>query len=347
MHRELNNTEQATVDRLLEKSQEVFLLSIELYNRPTIRYHIEGCAFFLCNAWELMLKACIIKKDGIEQIYYPEHKDRTLSLEDCLKKIYTNKYDPLRINMDKIIDLRNTSTHFILDEYEVIYAPLLQACVSNYDEQLRRLHEIEISDKIPENYLILSVRKKDINEEECRARYSQQDLEKMLKTMDGISTTANEINNERFSCTYVVELRSTKKSASDLTFKVSGDSDTPVAMVKTLVHAKEKYPYRPKKVVKEINKRIKKNGITLLQNGIDTTTRAKSKDAFNMYHFGLFTSFYSMKNDNRYSYNAAFKGETPSFIYSQQAVDLIWEKIKEDPKGIIDSLKKKVKKGSA
>lgn len=46
-------------ERLIEKSQEAFLLAIELYNRPTIRYHAEGCCFFLCNAWELMLKAHI------------------------------------------------------------------------------------------------------------------------------------------------------------------------------------------------------------------------------------------------------------------------------------------------
>jgi len=57
----LNEQETSTCSRLLDKSQEAFLLAIELYNRPTIRYHAEGCCFFLCNAWELMLKAHIIK----------------------------------------------------------------------------------------------------------------------------------------------------------------------------------------------------------------------------------------------------------------------------------------------
>ena len=36
--------EKMTYDRLVEKTQEAFLLAVELYNRPTIKYHVEGCA---------------------------------------------------------------------------------------------------------------------------------------------------------------------------------------------------------------------------------------------------------------------------------------------------------------
>lgn len=37
-------------------------MSIEIYNKPSIRYRLEGFSFFICNAWELMLKAYMIKK---------------------------------------------------------------------------------------------------------------------------------------------------------------------------------------------------------------------------------------------------------------------------------------------
>lgn len=67
----LKPEEQRAYERLLEKSQEAFILAIELFNRPTIRYRVEGCAFFLCNAWELMLKAYLIKRDGYKSIFYP------------------------------------------------------------------------------------------------------------------------------------------------------------------------------------------------------------------------------------------------------------------------------------
>ena len=42
-------------EKLIEKSKEAFCLAIELYNKPTIKYRVEGFSHFICNAWELML----------------------------------------------------------------------------------------------------------------------------------------------------------------------------------------------------------------------------------------------------------------------------------------------------
>ncbi|TMR57251.1 DUF3644 domain-containing protein, partial [Streptococcus pseudopneumoniae] len=67
--------------RLVNKSIEAFIMGIEIYNKPTIKYRIEGFSFFICNAWELMLKAYIINNDGKESIYFKDSKDRTISLE--------------------------------------------------------------------------------------------------------------------------------------------------------------------------------------------------------------------------------------------------------------------------
>ena len=47
-------------NQLLDKSKEAFTMAIELYNKPTIHYRVEGFAMFICNAWELMLKAHIL-----------------------------------------------------------------------------------------------------------------------------------------------------------------------------------------------------------------------------------------------------------------------------------------------
>jgi len=42
--------------KLLDKSQIAFLLSLELYNKPTISYRTEAFSIFFTNAWELLLK---------------------------------------------------------------------------------------------------------------------------------------------------------------------------------------------------------------------------------------------------------------------------------------------------
>ena len=73
------NCEQ-TYNRLLDKSSEAFVLAIELYNRPSIKYRVEGFSFFICNAWELMLKAKLIADRGISAVYYRDNTDRTITL---------------------------------------------------------------------------------------------------------------------------------------------------------------------------------------------------------------------------------------------------------------------------
>lgn len=334
----MDERETATYNRLIQKAQEAFLLAIELYNRPTIQYHVEGCSFFLCNAWELMLKAYLIRKEGLESIYYPGNM-RTLSLEDCLKRVFTNSKDPLRRNMEKVIEVRNTSTHFVVAEYEDIYGPILQASVENFDRQARKLLSIEVSDLIPENYLVLSVRKSSVDEDECRARYDPLVLERMLEKREGILTLSDELDNRKFSCSYVTELRSTKKATADHTFRLADEGDTAVAVIKVPVEIKDKYPYRPSGVVSIMCERISKNGLVLKQDGEDTRIRTKSRRPFNLYMFGLFTSFFNMKGDQRYSYDHSLEGESSAYTYSQQAVDLIWGKIKDNPEGIIDRLK--------
>ena len=42
------------INNMLDKSEEAFLMAIEIYNKPTIKYRLEGFAFFICNAWELL-----------------------------------------------------------------------------------------------------------------------------------------------------------------------------------------------------------------------------------------------------------------------------------------------------
>lgn len=116
--------------KLVDKSIEAFIMGLEIYNKPTIKYRIEGFSFFICNAWELMLKAELLNRN--EDIYYSDKSGRALSLEPTIKKIYSDKNTRVRLNLEKIIELRNISTHFITEDYEAKYAPLFQACVLNF-----------------------------------------------------------------------------------------------------------------------------------------------------------------------------------------------------------------------
>ena len=160
-------------ERLLDKSKEAFAMAIELYNKPTIKYRVEGFSLFVCNAWELMLKAYLLKTKGPESIYYKDNKNRTISLENAIKEVFTNNKDPLRINLEKIVELRNTSTHFITEEYEMVYVPLFQACVFNFNEKMMAFHFIDMTSVIPQNFLTLSVSMRALDEAEIIAKYPE------------------------------------------------------------------------------------------------------------------------------------------------------------------------------
>ena len=121
-----SDVENNLYERLLSKSKEAYIMAIEVFNKPTIHYRTEAFAIFICNAWELMLKAYLIKTHGLQSIYYSDNDDRSISLNDSMKLVFQNQKDPVFLNLQRIIQLRNTSVHFFVEEFEVLYQPIFK-----------------------------------------------------------------------------------------------------------------------------------------------------------------------------------------------------------------------------
>ena len=185
-------------EKLIDKSKEAFMMAIEVYNKPSIKYRVEGFSFFICNAWELMLKAYMINSMGNDSIYYKDNHNRTITLENCVKKVFTNDKDPLRKNLEKIIELRNTGPHFITEEYEMVYIPLFQAAVFNFIEKMQAFHNVDMTEIIPQNFLTLTVSYNALNVDEIRAKYPKEIAEKLIGVSDGLKPVIDE-NNDRFA----------------------------------------------------------------------------------------------------------------------------------------------------
>lgn len=325
--------------RLVNKSIEAFILGIEIYNKPTIKYRVEGFSFFICNAWELLLKAHLVKTKGENAIYYPDQPERTLSLERCIREIFTNNKDPLRVNLEKIIQLRNTSTHFITEEYEQIYVPLFQSCVLNYSNKLIDFCDIDISTYVPQNFLTLSVNVDELSENKIKAKYPNQMAEKILRATKEINKLSNE-HGSNFSISIIHDLLLTKnpKHAS-AKFTIASNADEAAYIIKDIRDPKETHKYTASKCINIINKWIKRDNLNFLSLSSDKN----KKNIFNMYHFNLFTSFYGLKGDIKYCYAYDVQSQ-PSYSYSQATIDLIFSEIKKDPENIIQNLKNRIKK---
>lgn len=323
-------------DQLISKAKEAFIMAIEVYNKPTIHYRLEGFSFFICNAWELMLKAHLLNTKGEASIYYPDKPNRTISLENCIEKVFTNAKSPIRANFEKIIELRNTSTHFITEEYEMVYVPLLQACVFNFVEKMKEFHNVDMTEIIPENFITLSVRITALDETEIRAKYPVQISERLIAQKQVI-TPMMQNSNSNFAIILDHRYYQTKdKNQATEVYHIAKEAEEGIRIVKELKDPSVTHKYNAKEAIKEINKRLEKNEIHPLYGG-------QTISSINNFHFLMFISYFGLRTNERYCYKHMI-GPQPRYTYSIQAIDFIVDEIKKDPDHILDVLKKKSSK---
>lgn len=326
------NDEKELINKMLEKSQEAFLLAIEIYNKPTIKYRVEGFSFFICNAWELMLKAHMIKSLGKDSIYYKDNTSRTITLENCINKIFTNNKSPLRLNLEKIITLRNTSTHFITEEYEMVYVPLFQSCILNFNEKMMEFHSVDMTKIIPQNFLTLSVSMKSLDEAEIIAKYPEEIAQKILDIKNDIEDISSD-NNEKFSIK-IEHLHYITKNKNEATsfVKVNNNADTSVKIIKELKDPNNTHKYTSKTCIEAIRIALSKENITIKYNGAIVK--------FSSFHFINFCKYYNLKENEKLCY-VHKQFSQPQYSYSQAMIDFIVEEIKKDPDHILDNIKKR------
>lgn len=135
---------------LIESSIEAFILGLEVINKLSISYRLESFVFLFCNAWELLLKAKLLKEK--RKIFYRKKRkqpQRSLSLDDCLNRVFTSTDDPVRLNIEKIKELRDNATHLIIPLIPADAMALFQAGVINYTRKLTEWLGIDISKRVP------------------------------------------------------------------------------------------------------------------------------------------------------------------------------------------------------
>ncbi|HHT9124243.1 MAG TPA: DUF3644 domain-containing protein [Candidatus Brocadiia bacterium] len=137
---------------LTESSIQAFILGLEIINKLSVSYRLESFVFLFCNAWELLLKATLLKLKGKREIFYRKKRKqprRSLSLEDCLNRVFTSANDPVRLNIEEIKQLRDNATHLVIPFIPADVMALFQAGVINYTKKLNEWLGIDISKRVP------------------------------------------------------------------------------------------------------------------------------------------------------------------------------------------------------
>jgi len=118
---------------LIEKSIHALISSIEIYNKPDFKYREENFSILIVNAWELLLKAKILKdnNNNLRTLYikdYLQKSDGTKSKRWKYKTTRSGNYltkdiisclniidsieEKLRSNIITLVEIRDNSTHF-------------------------------------------------------------------------------------------------------------------------------------------------------------------------------------------------------------------------------------------
>lgn len=136
---------------LIRKSRDNMLLALELYNRPSIENRMDSFVMCFCAAWEQLLKAVLIEKEGSENVIFKAQRPsqlvtvprlrKTLSLRECLQKVFPEN-SKVRINIERIVTLRDQAVHLLMPELEGISSRIFQSGILNFSSYFEKVTEV-------------------------------------------------------------------------------------------------------------------------------------------------------------------------------------------------------------
>jgi hypothetical protein len=138
---------------LLENSLDAYVLALETINRLSVQHRVEAFTFLLCNAWELLLKARILQVEKERKaIFRPTKRGepaKTISLRECLERVYPEKHNPVRRNIERVAVIRDDATHVCIKDVPKNVLAVFQAAVVNYHGSLTSWFGISLTQAVP------------------------------------------------------------------------------------------------------------------------------------------------------------------------------------------------------
>lgn len=323
------------INYMLEKSQEAFLLSIELYNKPTIKSRLESSVIFLCNAWELLLKAKIIQDEGIEAIYFKDNTSRTITLKGSVKKIMTNDKDPIRTNLELIIDLRDKAIHLVIPEFNFLYSKIITPCAKHYSSKLYDYFAISINNKTGLDFMNLYIPSENSNVD-ILGKYGEKINEEYISFNESVF---NKLKENDYNPDICIDLKLSfvkinDKNKADLKYYLDKSSDNQKIVEITKIKDPENhFIYTHNKIIKVIDdelRRMKLRIYPMTNAKYKSTSESKYFTSSHLKYYIEHNDIKAKKDDNIFSYTFTY-GNTKSTKYSHNLVEKIINDLKRDP----------------
>lgn len=303
--------------QLLKKSNESFLLALELFNKPTIAYRTESFAILFTNAWELLMKAYIYEKSqgrklSIFRRKRPKQRRESMSFDECLVKTFQNESDPVKKNLEYVSEIRNTASHLIIKDLDPYFSRAYQAGVFNYLGHLNAWFNKTLEDEIQPGLLALTLESQVPSSSDLRKSYNKEDFETVVEFIKRFNELEKLGVQAAISMKYTVAIVRNPKKAD---FVISaGAGKRALAVIEKIRDVDTTHPFNRTAAMKEIRKRISK------------------KIKFNEYSFEAYVFVEGVKkSNNEYFWRTKYSGAGQ---YSQKFIDELISAMLSNPKNI-------------
>lgn len=324
---------------LLRKSRDNMLLALELYNRPSLENRLDGFALLFCAAWEQMLKAELIEKDGEESIYRKSSKKRgkireTIPLSTCLDRVFSPK-DKKRKNLERISFFRNEAAHLLMPEVQAVVSRLFQAGVLNYIEKFEILSEQRFLETSATGLLTLVGELRTPTIASLRSNYGAELGDEILKLVRTLEEEIRAEDNWQFAVPIDISVVFAKKGdGSALELVASTDEGIEglrkAIVIEKAVDRKNTHPHKAKDVIAEVNRRLyERYDEQILEAHLQARDKIAGKPVINPYCLqAIYCKLKWRKADNKFHYAS----KNPEYHwYSEDAIEEIIEKIMSNP----------------
>jgi len=205
----------------------------------------------MVNAWELLLKAELLISHGYSTIFYSE--ERSISLNDALKK-RLQENDPVRRNIEKLIELRDQAIHLLIPELQPQLSRLFQATVINYQTRYRNEMGNPPLSGQSVGMLSLVIDGPETELAVIQKQYGELTAGVVDKFIKSFTASSKDCDSNEFSIPIDYRLALVKrKDKSDVSLTVGEEGSKAVIIHKT-VDLDVTHPYYTEKAIEEINK---------------------------------------------------------------------------------------------
>lgn len=263
--------------KFLDKAHSAIVAAIEIYNKPTFMYREEAFAILSINAWELLLKAKLLKDSNNSQKSINVYENRstksgvktkrmflslnragnpkTISLFSCISKIETtpSKLDREIIdNIYALVEVRDNATHCI-NANPILIRQVFEiscACIKNFILLAKKWFNKDFSESIS---LVIPLAFID-GSKEVDSIVVSPDESKLIEYLQHIAAPSK-TSESPFSIAIRLDIKYEKSCLTSATKVVSSKDPDAFKVSISEEDIRKQYPWDYKELVSRLQKR--------------------------------------------------------------------------------------------